>query len=1395
MKTIIAAVLAILFVFSTPVAAQVPIDRNAVLGERPQIAIDRSVLEGLIGPSIGDVLIPRPKPPRSVHGYIRGVAPTRVSINGDATTQAVHVYLPDVVVFLRDTTTRRAVEDTRTDLNGAFYFPPVRPGQYQVCQFFAGFVAGCGKPFDLTDRHLHLEPLDIRPKREAGVIFGDLRQADGYIPRNLIEVANVNSFARITAELPPASNPKNGDPTLGQVKVNNYGRYMLAGLPMKTYLHVKATVEKEEMLRTIDVGALQPGLAHRFDIRLDNREPEIDTAIARSLADGTRLKAAAPGEVVELSLLVKDRNRDTVAVRWVVTAGGGEVADPEALNTKWQLGAGVGPQSVLAVAYDSRGGYDQTRLTISTTEQVIFGGQVLSNFGAPISDAIVTVNGKSAKTGPQGHFRLPVPNAERFVFAAERKGFGEIGQVYDDVVLSGRWRMDQATTERHDPTQDIVVKDRLHAERCQDTVKLNAEDFRELGLRGMPHISDRFGALHPIVDTDFHRRLKLGTFSLDDEKASRITGLETGRFTPEVAKDRVKGIPPEVAEALRFMRRDVKCGEGASVRISGGSLTREDGRELIGDVDVSITTVNTTARDSMPGDWSGQLAGGAAGYMESFGAATVNISDTAGNKVNLAPGQTAELTIPVPPHNLAMGAPPAQIPLLYYSPADGVWRQDGTADLDPTGTRYVAKVSHFSAVNTDLVKQNQACIRMYTADITGAFDVEVIAPLGAGSAPGIRHRTVPNTQPLNALYNLPSNTWVTIVVKQAGEIIGTYAHLTVPQTGDDPNNPSDNAPAYDYTDCTGGDPDANTLVLGVIQGPPNPGVDVFLKGFSYPALALDESFPAGASANLQVALAQVTQEYHDTIDPCGCRDTLDLFKDTNNFSAGAIVAKYANSADLGFGRNMNCRANNIVGGDADNVFEPLLGETADVVCYVTNYSAVGVADGNRFDDDADYQAIINEDPSFATVAMEYSAVEDATQCPVPQPGVNACTAGTIPTIGPKIMKFFTYAGDGADDGIDDVAALGVAGISDGDLVLTANLDGVAERPIPQLCMVCHGGQFQDFEDITVDGNTVSVPNFQDPVDPASAAFADLGSRYLPFDVESFTIVDAADPAFSKANQQAAFRDLNQMMVRGSDPGQPAIDMIDAVYAADPNVFDGTAHVPGWRNATGDPGLAEDPSVSQTYVDVVAQVCRGCHIAQVGTNISFDTAAGFIGRSNIDDLVCAALSMPHARVTYEKFWLSQNPHMPGLLNAFGATHMAADFTTFCENKPEVLPSGPLSYSDIASLFQGSGCLGCHDQSDPYGVVMNLEEGVPAGHSGYDDLVDVNSTIEVGEKRVSIDPPAPGSSQADESRLYRSVDTGQCGNGAGQATCMPLGGASLSAQEIQQIENWINDGAAN
>src|SRR5262249_54283485 len=125
-------------------------------------------------------------------------------------------------------------------------------------------------------------------------------------------------------------------------------------------------------------------------------------------------------------------------------------------------------------------------------------------------------------------------------------------------------------------------------------------------------------------------------------------------------------------------------------------------------------------------------------------------------------------------------------------------------------------------------------------------------------------------------------------------------------------------------------------------------------------------------------------------------------------------AQYANSGDLGFGRDMHCRRN----AASDGAF--------DYACYVTNY---GQPPANNPDQqDANDVLDPNKLPD-ATVAMEFSRVENPTGDPIEFPD------------NPRVVKFFAY----------DTKNPGTAPL------LRADLDGHGNPPIPQLCMACHGG--------------------------------------------------------------------------------------------------------------------------------------------------------------------------------------------------------------------------------------------------------------------------------------------------------------------------------------------------
>jgi hypothetical protein len=100
----------------------------------------------------------------------------------------------------------------------------------------------------------------------------------------------------------------------------------------------------------------------------------------------------------------------------------------------------------------------------------------------------------------------------------------------------------------------------------------------------------------------------------------------------------------------------------------------------------------------MPGDLLGITINNEERILQSFGMLSIEMNDAAGEKLQLAPGKTATIHLPIPP-NLQAKAP-ATIPLWYFDENKGLWKEEGSANK--TGNNYTGTVSHFSFWNCDL---------------------------------------------------------------------------------------------------------------------------------------------------------------------------------------------------------------------------------------------------------------------------------------------------------------------------------------------------------------------------------------------------------------------------------------------------------------------------------------------------------------------------------------------------------------------------------------------------------------------------------------------------------------------------------------------------------------------
>ena len=134
---------------------------------------------------------------------------------------------------------------------------------------------------------------------------------------------------------------------------------------------------------------------------------------------------------------------------------------------------------------------------------------------------------------------------------------------------------------------------------------------------------------------------------------------------------------------------------------ANGFVDKATGAVASGAVTVQLTPIDPASdAANMPGDYSARGTDGSAQTIESFGALNVELTGSAGNRLDLAAGVTATVRIPLASRS---SAPPASIALYYFDEATGEWVQQGTATLGGTAPAlyYEGSVGHFTSWNAD----------------------------------------------------------------------------------------------------------------------------------------------------------------------------------------------------------------------------------------------------------------------------------------------------------------------------------------------------------------------------------------------------------------------------------------------------------------------------------------------------------------------------------------------------------------------------------------------------------------------------------------------------------------------------------------------------------------------
>lgn len=176
-----------------------------------------------------------------------------------------------------------------------------------------------------------------------------------------------------------------------------------------------------------------------------------------------------------------------------------------------------------------------------------------------------------------------------------------------------------------------------------------------------------------------------------------------------------------------------KTNNGTISAVNGGSVTLPNGLKISlpanavvnaasnaaysGTIHVAAQWIDPTAADLdriMPGDLRAIDANNTMKLLTTYGMAAVELTGGSGEKLQVAPGKKATLTLPLP--SSIAGSAPASIPLWYFDENIGLWKQEGSAVK--TGNTYEGEVSHFSFWNCD-VPNNYVQLNMTLHDAAG----------------------------------------------------------------------------------------------------------------------------------------------------------------------------------------------------------------------------------------------------------------------------------------------------------------------------------------------------------------------------------------------------------------------------------------------------------------------------------------------------------------------------------------------------------------------------------------------------------------------------------------------------------------------------------------------------
>ncbi|MCG8420012.1 MAG: carboxypeptidase regulatory-like domain-containing protein [Proteobacteria bacterium] len=199
---------------------------------------------------------------------------------------------------------------------------------------------------------------------------------------------------------------------------------------------------------------------------------------------------------------------------------------------------------------------------------------------------------------------------------------------------------------------------------------------------------------------------------------------------------------------------EVQDSHGSRLTLAANALVDANGDRPTGPVAVHVHSYDPSHESMIGGTMEAIDSSGQAVALESIGAISVEFVDAAGNHYQLAPGQSAQISVPVPA-GLDYTGP---VPMWYYDSEQGRWIEEGVGAVEDgvaTGT-----VSHFTVWNFDFKVAWPACIKVRVGPNLAGPGQIVDARVVVRSNPPRTHNHHFTGGTNNAIVNIPPDTEV-----------------------------------------------------------------------------------------------------------------------------------------------------------------------------------------------------------------------------------------------------------------------------------------------------------------------------------------------------------------------------------------------------------------------------------------------------------------------------------------------------------------------------------------------------------------------------------------------------------------------------------------------------------